>query len=85
MKNLIYRAALLAEPDAAAERLAKALDIECGPHLADRRGWIHAGHAARCLMIAEWLRNVCYEAGVQGERLVPWTPIGGEKYRHQND
>jgi hypothetical protein len=85
MKNLIYRSAMEVEPDRAASVLAKALDIECGPQLANRREWMHAGHAARCLLLADWLRNVAYEAGVEGERPVPMYIVGGEAYRNQND
>ena len=91
-KNLIYRTCLLEyEPHEAANIIGQALGLEpfaegdMPESFVDRTTWFRAPHELRCQMIGDWLKSVAYQAADDGQKLVPWTPIGGEKYANQND
>ena len=64
IKNRIYGAAMLAEPDAACRELQRALGIEdCDTIKLDtptRRDWMRADTARRLQLLAEWLHDAAY-------------------------
>lgn len=89
--NLIFDAALRAEPWQGANLIAQALGMAqrygdgAMPEQISRGSWIRGGHALRCQMLGEWLRAEAFKAAEDGQRPVAWSPIGGERYAGQHD
>lgn len=55
--------------------------------LPEQAAWYRMDDPQRLIALGEWLRSTCYEqADVAATALpVAWEPIGGAKYRSQND
>lgn len=85
--SLITNTACNSDVAIAARNLALRLDIDPITETQDQAEWQTASVAQRCIWIGEWLRTAAMEEAhrMDPANLVPFTPIGGEKYRHQND
>jgi hypothetical protein len=86
--SIITYAALESSAATAADNLSMDLKLPGtdGWDIPDQKAWAAATIAQRCLIVGGWMQTA---AAAEADRMdgppVAFTPIGGDKYAHNND